>query len=146
MWHNSLLFKNTSTFIFFIYENYWNSELLNRMGQVRHVECYAQGTALAAVWSPLLYDGGHASSSNTVPIVAIFSSFGAQLWCSLESSNDRFLFISYNISNLLGCVASPIAWLINGNERNKRLTCLFLEVMYIYNYDSSLSFIDGNLM
>uniref|UniRef100_A0A0R3RGF6 RAB3GAP2_N domain-containing protein n=1 Tax=Elaeophora elaphi TaxID=1147741 RepID=A0A0R3RGF6_9BILA len=68
-------------------------ELLNRMGQVQHVECYAQGTALAAVWSPLLCDGGYASSSNTVAIVAIFSSFGAQLWCSLESLSDRYLFI-----------------------------------------------------
>lgn len=63
------------------------------MGQVRHVECYARGTALAVVWSPLSCDGGYASGSNTVPIVAIFSSFGAQLWCSLESSSYRFLFI-----------------------------------------------------
>ncbi|VDO35924.1 unnamed protein product [Onchocerca flexuosa] len=68
-------------------------ELLNRMGQVRHVECYTEGTALAVVWSPLLCDSGYANSLNTVPIVAIFSSFGAQLWCSLESSSDRFLFI-----------------------------------------------------
>lgn len=61
------------------------------MGQVRHVECYAQGTALAAVWSPLLCDS--ANNSNTIPIVALFSSFGAQLWCSLESPSDRFPFI-----------------------------------------------------
>ncbi|VDN28075.1 unnamed protein product, partial [Gongylonema pulchrum] len=54
-------------------------ELLNRMSEVRHVECYAQGTAIAAVWSPLLCDEGRSpDSTDTVPIVAIFSSFGAQ--------------------------------------------------------------------
>ncbi|KAL3993953.1 RIC1 family protein [Acanthocheilonema viteae] len=80
-------------------------ELLNRMGQVRHVECYAQGTALVAIWSPLLCDSGYASSSNTVPIVAIFSSFGTQLWCSLESSSDRSI-----------CAAGSCHWIDWGPE------------------------------
>uniref|UniRef100_A0A1I7VEJ0 Protein RIC1 homolog n=1 Tax=Loa loa TaxID=7209 RepID=A0A1I7VEJ0_LOALO len=80
-------------------------ELLNRVNRVRHVECYAQGTALAAVWSPLLCDAGNANSSSTVPIVAIFSSFGAQLWCSLESSSTRTL-----------CVANSCQWVDWGPE------------------------------
>ncbi|VDN36206.1 unnamed protein product [Gongylonema pulchrum] len=89
-------------------------ELLNRMSEVRHVECYAQGTAIAAVWSPLLCDEGRSpDSTDTVPIVAIFSSFGAHLWLAADTglyvlplahsinsstfeSTDRIVFLSDN--------------------------------------------------
>lgn len=120
-------------------------ELLNRMDQVRHVECYAQGTALAAIWSPLLCDGGHASSSNTVPIVAIFSSFGAQLWCSLESSSDRSICaaschwvdwgpegFSLWLATDAGLHILPIAHSVNSNGVESTDRIMFLSSSRIY--------------
>ncbi|OZC11803.1 hypothetical protein X798_00984, partial [Onchocerca flexuosa] len=102
-------------------------ELLNRMGQVRHVECYTEGTALAVVWSPLLCDSGYANSLNTVPIVAIFSSFGAQLWCSLESSSDS-LWLATN----MGLYVLPIAHSVNSSGVECTDRIIFLSSNHIY--------------
>lgn len=69
-------------------------ELLNFVGAVRHVECFSHGSAFAAVWSPIEgCDDSSPSSSlpQIAPVLAIFSPFGAQLWCSLESTADREL-------------------------------------------------------
>ncbi|KAM3719655.1 Guanine nucleotide exchange factor [Dirofilaria immitis] len=121
-------------------------ELLNRMGQVRHVECYAQETALAVVWSPLLCDSGYASSSSTLPIVAIFSSFGAQLWCSLESSSDRNISApnSYHwvdwgpggfslwLATDMGLYVLPIARSVNSNGVGSTNRIIFVSSSHIY--------------
>ncbi|CAG9534420.1 unnamed protein product [Cercopithifilaria johnstoni] len=121
-------------------------ELLNRMGQVQHVECYAQGTALAAVWSPLLYDSGYASNSNTVPIVAIFSSFGAQLWCSLESPSDRNIYVASSchwidwgpegfslwLATDTGLCVLPIAHSVNSSGVESTDRIIFLSSNHIY--------------
>lgn len=62
-------------------------ELLNGVGAVNHIECFFQGSAFAVVWSTNSTD----SVKNGIipPAAAIFSTFGAQLWCSLESSSDQ---------------------------------------------------------
>lgn len=65
------------------------AELLNRVGAVCHVDCFAQGSAFAAVWSALPPSEGSPSAAPIAPVLAIFSPFGAQLWCSLECSTDR---------------------------------------------------------
>ncbi|VDN58497.1 unnamed protein product [Dracunculus medinensis] len=64
-------------------------ELLNGVGAVNHIECFFQGSAFAVVWSTNSTD----SVKNGIipPAAAIFSTFGAQLWCSLESSSDQEL-------------------------------------------------------
>lgn len=67
------------------------TELLNRLGEVRHVECYAQGTAVAVVWGALSIGDEGTNEGVVMPVAAIFSSFGSQLWCSLESTSDRWL-------------------------------------------------------
>uniref|UniRef100_A0A0N5AX60 Protein RIC1 homolog n=1 Tax=Syphacia muris TaxID=451379 RepID=A0A0N5AX60_9BILA len=66
------------------------SELISRLGSVNHVECSPHGLAFAAVWSPLNKDDIKDENVRPLaPILAIFTAFGAQLWCSLESSTDR---------------------------------------------------------
>lgn len=65
-------------------------ELSSRLSEVRHLECYTQGTAFAGIWAPLSHEEGR-SSCSSCPIVAIYSSFGTQLWCSLEGITDRYL-------------------------------------------------------
>uniref|UniRef100_A0A915Q7R5 Protein RIC1 homolog n=1 Tax=Setaria digitata TaxID=48799 RepID=A0A915Q7R5_9BILA len=121
-------------------------ELLNRLGHVRHVECYAQGTALAAVWSPLLCDEGHAKNSSSIPVVAIFSSFGAQLWCSLESSSDRNIYTtnSYHwvdwgpegfslwLAADIGLCVLPIAHSVNTSGVESTDRVIFLSGSHIY--------------
>uniref|UniRef100_A0A915BH36 Protein RIC1 homolog n=2 Tax=Parascaris univalens TaxID=6257 RepID=A0A915BH36_PARUN len=64
-------------------------ELLNRVGGVCHVDCFAQGWAFAAVWTALPPSEGSPSAAPTAPVLAIFSPFGAQMWCSLECCTDR---------------------------------------------------------
>ncbi|VDK51686.1 unnamed protein product [Anisakis simplex] len=69
-------------------------EILNRVGSVSHIDCFTQGSAFAVVWSSVSsHQSGSTNIPNTTttipPILAIFSPFGAQLWCSLESSSDR---------------------------------------------------------
>lgn len=64
-------------------------ELLNNVGCVSHVECFSHGSAFAAVWSPLEKTEMGSSSNPVPPVLAIFSPFGSQLWCSLESIADR---------------------------------------------------------
>ncbi|VDM36928.1 unnamed protein product [Toxocara canis] len=66
-------------------------ELLGRVGAVCHVDCFAQGSAFAAVWSQLPPSESSPCTTPIAPVLAIFSPFGAQLWCSLESSADRVL-------------------------------------------------------
>ncbi|VDM97826.1 unnamed protein product [Thelazia callipaeda] len=120
-------------------------ELLNRMGEVRHVECHTQGTALTAVWSPLLRDKREGDSS-TLPIVAIFSSFGAQLWCSLESSSDRdfhaansYQWVDWGpegfslwLATDVGLHVLPIAHSVNSNGIESTERIIFLSDKHIY--------------
>uniref|UniRef100_A0A914XEF7 Protein RIC1 homolog n=1 Tax=Plectus sambesii TaxID=2011161 RepID=A0A914XEF7_9BILA len=56
-------------------------ELLASVGSVAQLQWFAQGTALAAVWS--------AKGDKKLPIAAVFTAFGAQMWCSLEAASQR---------------------------------------------------------
>jgi hypothetical protein len=50
---------------------------------VSRLQWFAQGAALAVVWRP--------KNRDQLPIAAVFSPFGAQLWCSLESATEKFV-------------------------------------------------------
>uniref|UniRef100_A0A1I7WBN5 Protein RIC1 homolog n=1 Tax=Heterorhabditis bacteriophora TaxID=37862 RepID=A0A1I7WBN5_HETBA len=74
-------------------------ELLSRVGSVSRVQVLSNGGAIAAVWSSRDSDSqcnGVGSTSNHTdnlsPTLAIFTPFGAQTWCSLESISERYIF------------------------------------------------------
>uniref|UniRef100_A0A914EG37 Protein RIC1 homolog n=1 Tax=Acrobeloides nanus TaxID=290746 RepID=A0A914EG37_9BILA len=93
-------------------------EYLAKLGPVHQIQCISQGYVFAVIWklreaSPFQYQNGSLSngnlealekqasaeaSANPPPVVAIFSPFGIQWWCSLEDASDRPAFrdISYN--------------------------------------------------
>uniref|UniRef100_A0A0N4ZHJ0 Protein RIC1 homolog n=1 Tax=Parastrongyloides trichosuri TaxID=131310 RepID=A0A0N4ZHJ0_PARTI len=62
-----------------------STELLSYVGACISIQCLPQGNSFAALFK---------SHKNTIPIIAIFSPFGAQWWCSLENDalrNEKFL-------------------------------------------------------
>uniref|UniRef100_A0A0K0F456 Protein RIC1 homolog n=1 Tax=Strongyloides venezuelensis TaxID=75913 RepID=A0A0K0F456_STRVS len=62
-----------------------STELLSNVGSCTLIQCLPQGNSFAAMFK---------SFNNSIPILAIFSPFGAQWWCTLENDvlrNEKFI-------------------------------------------------------
>ncbi|KAK6014091.1 RIC1 protein [Ostertagia ostertagi] len=65
-------------------------DVVNRVGSVSDIEVLTNGGAFVAVWSSKTStnNGTDASSSHLPATLAVFTPFGTQTWCSLESIQD----------------------------------------------------------
>ncbi|KAK6052832.1 RIC1 protein [Cooperia oncophora] len=66
------------------------SDVVNRVGSVSDIEVLTNGGAFVAVWSSKTSasNGGEAGTSPLPATLAVFTPFGTQTWCSLESIID----------------------------------------------------------
>lgn len=69
------------------------SDVVNRVGSVSDIQVLTNGGAFVAVWSSKTSttNGCEAASSHLPATLAVFTPFGTQTWCSLESILDRFI-------------------------------------------------------
>ncbi|KAL6735124.1 hypothetical protein Aduo_005598 [Ancylostoma duodenale] len=65
-------------------------DVANRVGSVSGIQVLTNGGAFVAVWSAkvLTSNGSETRTSQLPPTLAVFTPFGTQTWCSLESITD----------------------------------------------------------
>ena len=73
------------------------TEFLSRLGRVQQIQCLPQGLVFAVTWRSTdetvtangKKENGEKEKNALPPVLAFFSPFGAQWWCSLEDASER---------------------------------------------------------
>ncbi|VDK53823.1 unnamed protein product, partial [Cylicostephanus goldi] len=64
-------------------------DVANRVGSVSGIKVLSNGGAFVAVWSSkTMHSNGSDTAAHLPPTLAVFTPFGTQTWCSLESVAD----------------------------------------------------------
>ncbi|CAI4232858.1 unnamed protein product [Auanema sp. JU1783] len=101
-------------------------EITNRLGQVARIQVLSSGCAIAAVWSDKTNDQPESEKKDDEkslpPTLAIFTPYGSQTWCSLESVIEWDSALSSHYTTLAWGPEGFSLWL----GRNNGLFTMFL--------------------
>jgi hypothetical protein len=71
------------------------TEFLDQVGAVKQIHCLSLGGVFAAVWDHKVLESNGVQNGirklKCPPIMAMFSPFGAQWWCSLEDISEALV-------------------------------------------------------